>query len=208
MACSRNATANEDYNTNARRIKYVGTFRGSAMAESEVIMGEAVVDNSASAAAPAVETTVVEETPAATTVPAVNETAAVVESAAPAAPATTEASQESAAPVKAMETADLLSMNRQQLAEFTAQVTSDASSKVEEMNRQMQAQQEELATLRAEHQKRVEEEQNQQRKAFEDKMNELKNEGFNQDGLLMGIETMAKTGKSVFTKKNIMLNLK
>lgn len=122
------------------------------------------------------------------------------------APPASEVPQPSAAPVKTMETADLLSMNRQQLAEFTAQVTSDASTKVEEMNRQMQAQQEELATLRAEHEKRVAEEKNQQRKAFDDKMNELKNEGFNQDGLLMGIETMAKTdmGSAMSMLSNIV----
>ena len=48
------------------------------------------------------------------------------------------------------------------------------------MTKQMQAQQEELSTLRAEHEKRVQEEQNQQRKAFEQKLQELKAEGFNQ----------------------------
>jgi len=82
--------------------------------------------------------------------------------------------------VPATDASALLSMNREQLAEFTAKVTSDASIKVDEMSKQMQAQQDELATLRAEHEKRVEEEQNQQRKAFEQKVQELKAEGFNQ----------------------------
>lgn len=61
------------------------------------------------------------------------------------------------------------------------------------MSKQMHAQQEELAMLRAEHQKRVEEQKTQERQAFDQKLQELKNEGFNQDGLLMGIQTMAET---------------
>ena len=60
------------------------------------------------------------------------------------------------------------------------QVTSDASMKVDEVNKQMAAQQEELAMLRAEHEKRVQQEQDQQRQAFEQKVQELKAEGFNQ----------------------------
>lgn len=59
-------------------------------------------------------------------------------------------------------------------------MTSDASMKVDEVNKQMAAQQEELAMLRAEHEKRVQQEQEQQRQAFEQKMQELKAEGFNQ----------------------------
>ena len=59
------------------------------------------------------------------------------------------------------------------------------------MTKQMNAQQEELAMLRAEHEKRASaEEKNQQMQAFNSKLEELKAEGFNQDGLLMGIESM------------------
>ena len=150
------------------------------MAESsEVVMAEAPVEN---VAAPAVESAPasapVESAPAEVTEPVATETKPAAEP--------VEAVQQPAVVAEtqpAVSTADasaLLSMNREQLAEFTAKVTSDASMKVDEANKQMAAQQEELAMLRAEHQKRLQQEQDQQRQAFEQKMQELKAEGFNQ----------------------------
>ena len=135
-------------------------------------MTEAPVEN---VAAPVAESAPVEAAPV-----AVPESAPVepvqqqMEAVQPAAVAETQPA------VPSTDASALLSMNREQLAEFTAKVTSDASIKVDEMSKQMQAQQDELATLRAEHEKRVQEEQNQQRRAFEQKVQELKAEGFNQ----------------------------
>ena len=179
MACSRNQTESADYITKPRKIKYVGVFRASMAESSEVVMAEAPVEN---VAAPAVESAPasapVESAPAEVTEPVATETKPAAEP--------VEAVQQPAVVAEtqpAVSTADasaLLSMNREQLAEFTAKVTSDASMKVDEANKQMAAQQEELAMLRAEHQKRLQQEQDQQRQAFEQKMQELKAEGFNQ----------------------------
>jgi hypothetical protein len=72
-------------------------------------------------------------------------------------------------------------------------VTSEASNKVDEMTRAMEEQQNELQQLRAEHQKRVDEQKAKEQEAFSAKLQELQKEGFNESGLLSGIEKMAQS---------------
>lgn len=186
LACSRrNRTDSDTYITKSQKIRYVGVLRAS-MAEAEVAMTDAPETAAPVESVPAPETTSAAAPQAAATAPAPATTEAAAPAPVPAAPQAVV--EKAAAPAADADT--LLSMDRQQLAEFTAKVTSEASSKVDEMTKQMNAQQEELAMLRAEHEKRIAEEKNQQLQAFNSKLEELKAEGFNQDGLLMGIESM------------------
>lgn len=178
MACSKGKqTSENNYISSAKRPKYIGKLQAS-MSE-EVQMAEAAPP----AAVPETSVAAVEEPVAETAAPA----APAVEMKEVAAPS---AEEVASAPADAN---SLLAMNREQLAQFTAKVTSEASNKVEEMTRAMEAQQSELEQLRIEHQKRVDEQKAKEQQAFAAKLSELQREGFNESGLLSGIEKMAQT---------------
>lgn len=179
MACSKSkeTTKNNNYIPSAKQPKYIGKLRAS--------MSEEVQMTDAAPAAAVTETPApVAETPAAPETAPVEPVAEMTE---------TPAVAPAPAPAPAADANSLLAMDREQLAAFTAKVTSEASTKVDEMTRAMQAQQEELQLLRAEHQKRVDEQKAEEQQAFSKKIEELQKEGFNESGLLAGIEKMAKS---------------